>query len=290
MAGIYSLCGAAVGDIAGSKYEWNPDKRKKSLDFSRCRFTDDTVMTIAVAQALMDAAEQTNGEAGGRHIDAGFLRRCLIHSMRKIGNAYPNAGYGRNFRAWMLAKTDEPYGSLANGSAMRVSPCGLAARTLAEAENFAVISAKVTHNHPEGIRGARAVAAAVFLAKSGISREEIVRYIHKNYYPMNRSLREIRPAYRFDVTCAGSVPEAIQCFAESTSYEDALENAISLGGDSDTQAAIAGSIAWPYYYRREAVHYALFERIAAEKLTEEFLETMWRFENFCQARCGRRRF
>lgn len=286
MAGIYSLCGAAIGDIAGSKYEWAPDKRKKPLDFDRCHFTDDTVMTVAVAQALMEAAERTD-KGNVRHIDAGILHDSMIRCMRKLGNANPNAGYGRHFHEWLLSDTDEPYQSLANGSAMRVSPCGLAARTIAEAENFAVISASVTHNHPEGIRGARAVAAGVFLAKAGFPREEILRYVSRNYYPLNRTLDEIRPHYRFDVTCSGSVPEAIQCFAESTSYEDALENAISLGGDSDTQAAIAGSIAWPYYFRQDAHHFIMFKRIAAEKLPVEFLETMWRFETFCEARCGK---
>ena len=231
------MYGAIIGDIAGSKYEWHSIKTKEFPLFSEgCRFTDDTVMTVAVAKALIIAREEQRS-----------FKKVLVETMQDFGRRYPRAGYGGGFRNWIKAKHPEPYGSFGNGSAMRVSPCGLMAVTLEEALDLARASAEVTHDHPEGIKGAEATAAAVFLAKSGRSKEEIRDYIREHYYPLDKTLDEIRPTYRFDVTCQGSVPEAIEAFLESESYADAIRGAISLGGDSDTQASIAGAIAWSYY-------------------------------------------
>ena len=231
------MYGAIIGDIAGSKYEWHSIKSKDfPLISEGCRFTDDTVMTVAVAKALLKAREEQRS-----------FKEILVETMQDFGRRFPHAGYGGKFRQWIWAKDPEPYGSFGNGSAMRVSPCGLIAVTLEEALDLAKVSAEVTHDHPEGIKGAEATAAAVFLARCGKSKEEIRDYIREHYYPLDRTLDEIRPGYSFEVTCQKSVPEAIQAFLESESYEDAIRGAISLGGDSDTQAAIAGAIAWSYY-------------------------------------------
>ena len=169
--------------------------------------------------------------------------------MQGFGRKYSGAGYGGMFIRWIFSDDPQPYNSFGNGSAMRASPCGLIAETLDEALELAKCSAEVTHNHPEGIKGAQAAAAAVFLAKHGSGKEDIRAYITEHFYPLDFTLDEIRPTYRFDVTCQGSVPQAIEAFMESDSYEDTIRNAISIGGDSDTIAAIAGSIAWAYYGR-----------------------------------------
>ena len=225
------MYGAIIGDIVGSRFESGKCKRKSfSLFRPECRFTDDTVMTLAVARALM-----TDGD--------------FTASMQRLGRRYPGAGYGGMFLKWLMTVHPKPYGSWGNGSAMRVGPCGMAARSLEEALELAARSAAVSHDHPEGIRGAQAVAAAVYLAKTGSSREDIREYTEAHFYPLDRTLDEIRPGYGFDSSCRGSVPQAIQAFLESTDFEDAIRNAVSLGGDSDTIAAIAGSIAWPFYSR-----------------------------------------
>ncbi len=231
------MYGAIIGDIAGSKYEFNSIKTKDFPFIARgCEFTDDTVMTVAVARALLMCLE-----------DGRAFKPELVRQMQTLGRRYPNAGYGGRFLCWLYRKHPEPYHSYGNGSAMRVSPCGLMAVTLEEATGLARASAEVTHDHPAGIAGAEAAAAAVFLAKTGESKERIRDYIRAHYYPLDRTLDDIRPKYRFDVTCQGSVPQSIQAFLEADSYEDTVRNAISLGGDSDTQAAIAGAIAWSYY-------------------------------------------
>ncbi|NLU32718.1 MAG: ADP-ribosylglycohydrolase family protein [Clostridiaceae bacterium] len=227
------MIGAIVGDIAGSVYEWNNIKTKEFPLFSpECFFTDDTVMTLAIADGLMN----------------GGSREAFIKAMKKYGRLYPYAGYGSRFGNWILTDDTSPYNSWGNGSAMRVSPVAWAFNTLSEVEEYAEICAAVTHNHPEGIKGARATAAAIFLARTGATREEIREYIEKQYgYDLSRTLDEIRPNYRFDESCQGTVPEAIIAFLESVSFEDAIRNAISLGGDSDTLAAITGSIAEAAY-------------------------------------------
>lgn len=233
--------GAVIGDIIGSPYEFDRMKTKDFKLFLRMStYTDDSIMTIAVGDALMKWF--TTG---------GDLHELFIEQMRAYGRLYPHpyGAYGRNFAAWLRSDQPEPINSYGNGSAMRVSPCALVARSLEEALDLAKQSAEVSHNHPEGIKGAQATAAAIYLAKIGASKEEIGSYIRENYYMMGRTLDEIRPKYRFHGDCQGSVPQSIVAFLESTDFEDAIRNVISLGGDADTMGAITGSIAWAYYGR-----------------------------------------
>ena len=233
------MYGAIIGDIVGSKYEFNNIKTKDFPFISRgCSFTDDTIMTVAVAKALL-RARNTEGD----------FRKILVEEMRSLGAVYPHpqGGYGRRFTAWLRSRGQNPYHSYGNGAAMRVSPCGLMAVTLEEALALATASAEVTHNHPEGIKGAQTVAAAVFMAKLHESKNNIRSYITKQFYPLDRTLDEIRENYGFHESCQQSVPEAIIAFLESTDYEDAIRNAISIGGDSDTIGAMTGAIAWSYY-------------------------------------------
>ena len=232
------MLGAIIGDIVGSPYEFGSHKRKEFLFYqSGCRPTDDSVMTIAVGCACASANCHNEQE----------FKRTLIDIMREIGRQYPYAGYGGMFYSWLMSDDGKPYGSYGNGSAMRVSPVAWAVDTLEEVETLAKWSAEVTHDHPEGIKGAQAIASAIFLARTGADKDEIRAYIEANYYDLDFSLEEIRPNYGFDVTCQGSVPQAIVCFLESTDFEDTIRNAVSLGGDCDTQAAMAGAIAEAYY-------------------------------------------
>jgi len=226
------MLGAIIGDIVGSVYEWDNIKTKEFPLFSKKSFfTDDTVMTIAVADALLK---------GGTSDD-------FIDSMKTIGVRYL-CSYGMSFRNWLCSDTREPYNSWGNGSAMRVSPCAWFAGSLDEAETLAERSAAVTHNHPEGVKGAQATAAAIYLAATCKTKSEIKDYIEGKYgYNLHRTLDEIRPDYKFDESCQKTVPEAIIAFLESKDFEDAIRNAISLGGDSDTLAAITGSIAEAAY-------------------------------------------
>ena len=226
------MFGAIIGDYVGSRYEGR-GKRIKHKGFplfsDDCRFTDDTIMTEAVAEALMQGED-------------------FAKAMKRWGNMYPNAGYGGMFKAWLAKDGEEPYNSYGNGSAMRVSPVGWWCDTLEETEALAEISAAVTHNHPEGVKGAQAVASAIYLARTKAGKDDIKKHIDTKYrYDLDWKLEEIRPKYRFNSTCQGSVPEAIIAFLEAEDFEDAVRNAVSLGGDADTQAAIAGSIAEAYY-------------------------------------------
>lgn len=231
------MLGAIIGDIVGSIYERNPIKTK-NFEFwgAGCTFTDDTVMTLAVADAILEHLREKEE-----------FKETLVKKMQAFGRKYPFAGYGKSFANWIYSECPEPYNSFGNGSAMRVSACAWLFGDLQSVIQCARQSAEVTHNHPEGIKGAEAVAAAVFLAKNKHSKEEIKKYIEDNYYPLNMKLNEIRQIYHFDVTCQGTVPQAIIAFLESESFEDAIRNAVSLGGDSDTLAAITGSIAEAYY-------------------------------------------
>lgn len=224
------MYGAILGDIAGSVHE---HAATKSIDFPLrtlgSRFTDDTVLTVATADALL-----RDGDYAAAY--------------RRWGRRYPHAGYGGAFRQWLAADDAGPYGSWGNGSAMRVAPVGWWLDDLDAALEEARRSAAVTHDHPEGIRGAQAVAGAVFLARTGVSKEDIRRFLTERIgYDLSRTIDEIRPGYRFDVSCQGSVPEALTAFLESRSVEDAVRLAISLGGDADTQACIAGSVAEAYF-------------------------------------------
>lgn len=238
------MLGAIIGDIAGSLYEFESPKTKNIELFAEgSRLTDDSMMTIAVGCACANS---------DLHDEKDF-KSSVIWYMRRIGRQYPRAGYGGMFSRWLISDVMPAYNSFGNGSAMRVSPVAWVATSLEQAETLAKWSAEVTHNHPEGIKGAQAVAAAVYLARQGETKDMIKAYIEDHYYPLDFILDEIRPAYSFDVTCQGSVPQAIACFLESTDFEDAIRNAISLGGDGDTIAAMAGAIAEAYYGIPEAV-------------------------------------
>jgi type I restriction enzyme M protein len=209
-----------------------------------------------------------NGEGG---YDA--LSAEAVMSMQDFGRRYPCAGYGGAFRLWLKDEFPQPYNSWGNGSAMRVSACGWAGQTLDEVKAISLAVTEVTHNHPEGIKGAEATAVAVYLALAGKTIDEIREVIDREYYPMNFTLDEIRPGYSFDVSCQGSVPQALEAFFESTSFEDAIRNAISIGGDSDTIAAITGAVAGAYYGVPRDI------RAKAETfLTSDLLGTLFKFE------------
>jgi ADP-ribosylglycohydrolase len=225
------MLGAIIGDIVGSIYEF---ANTKSTEFDMftpwSSFTDDSVMTLAVAKWLAE--------------DEAHTIHYLIYCMQELGNRYPNAGYGGNFSAWLREDEPQPYNSWGNGAGMRVSPVGLYAKTLDEALALAALTASVSHNHPEGVKGAQAIATSVFLCKEGKSKQEIKEYVEKTFeYDLNRKIRDIRPTYNFDVSCQGSVPEAIIAFLEGNSFEAVIRLAVSLGGDSDTIACMAGAIA-----------------------------------------------
>ena len=202
-----------------------------------CDFTDDTVMTLAVAKALLPYEAITDMDA---------FKRELVRVMHEVGMPHPHCGYGGRFCTWMMKNDIEPYGSYGNGSAMRVSPVAWFAGSLGECERLAAATAEVTHNHPEGIKGAVVVAGAIYLARTGHSMAEIREYTEQ-YYHIDFTLDEIRPDYDFVETCQGSVPQALEAFFESAGFEDAIRNAVSIGGDSDTIADMAGAIAEAYY-------------------------------------------
>lgn len=250
------LLGAIAGDVIGSFYEYRP---VNSVEFNLFNewssFTDDTVMTVANADWLL-------------------TDDSLLGIMQDYGNRYINAGYGGMFYSWLREYDPQPYNSFGNGSAMRVSPVGWAFKTLEETLAVAKQSAEVTHNHLEGIKGAQAVAASVYLARIGKSKQEIKEYVETTFgYNLSRTCDEIRVDYKFDVTCQGSVPESIIAFLESTDYENAIRLAISLGGDADTMAAIAGGIAEAYY--KEIPSYITEE--VQKRLPREFIDVMQRF-------------
>lgn len=224
------MIGAIAGDIIGSVYEHEPIKTKDFPIFHpRCGFTDDTVLTVAIAAAIL-------------------VGRPYREAVREIGRRYPDAGYGGFFIGWLRSDDPRPYNSWGNGSAMRVSPVGFAFASEDEVLRQARKTAEISHNHPEGIKGAQATALAVFLARTGNGKEQIRSRIMQQFgYDLNRSINDIRPSYSFDVSCQGTVPEAIVAFLDSDSYEDSVRNAISLGGDSDTLACITGGIAEAFY-------------------------------------------
>jgi ADP-ribosylglycohydrolase len=250
------MIGAIAGDIIGSIYEGWPIKTKEFPLFDEhCRFTDDTVLTVAVAHAIL-------------------FGRSYKESLKEIGRRYPQAGYGGSFIQWLYSIDPKPYNSWGNGSAMRVSPVGFAFSSEDEVLRHAKMTAEVSHNHPEGIKGAQATALAVFLARTGIGKEQIRARITEEFnYDLRRTVVEIRRRYSFDVSCQGTVPEAIIAFLDSESYEDAVRNAISLGGDSDTLACITGGIAEAFY---GSVPDDIWEEVR-ERLAPDLLEIV---ENF----------
>lgn len=232
------MLGAIIGDTIGSVYEFASTKTKNFPAFAQGSYlTDDSIMTIAVGCTCAHVDLQDEEE----------FKYVLIQNMKELGRYYPSVGYGGAFMGWLFSSSQEPYNSYGNGSAMRVSPVAWVAKTLDDAERLARWSAEITHNHPEGIKGAQATAAAIKLALDGHCKCEIRDYIEQSYYSLNFTLAQIRPDYYFDVTCQGTVPQAIVAFLESENYEDAIRNAISLGGDADTLAAITGAIAEAYY-------------------------------------------
>ena len=232
------MIGAIFGDIVGSVYEFDNIKTKEfELFTDKCEFTDDTAMTVAVADALMQFEKITDPEA---------FKETLIKTMHRYGKKYPYAGYGGHFGLWLMTEETEPYGSYGNGSAMRVSPVAWYANSLDEALALAKATAEITHNHPEGIKGAVVTAGATYLARMGATMARIKEFV-SDYYDMNFTLDEIRPTYYFSETCQYTVPQAMQAFFESTSFEDAVRNGISIGGDSDTLCAICGAVAEAYY-------------------------------------------
>ena len=243
------MLGAIFGDIAGSEYEVISTKSKDFDLYSEYSyFTDDTVMTVAVADTILQFEKIT---------DVDSFKYVLVDRMRKLGNQYPNAGYGGAFKKWLKSDDPQPYNSFGNGSAMRVSPIAWYAETLEETLMLAAASAEVTHNHPEGIKGATVVAGAIFLARKGESKDEIRAFVEK-YYSIDFTIEGIRPTYDFDVTCQGSVPQAMVAFLDSNSFEDCIRNAVSLGGDSDTIAAMAGGVAEAFYgMKQKEINYAL---------------------------------
>lgn len=250
------MLGAIAGDVIGSVYEGRPIKTTTFPLFDKdARFTDDTVLTVAVAHSILRGTD-------------------YLSSIKTLGRRYPNAGYGGTFIQWLFSDDSQPYNSWGNGSAMRVSPIGFAFDTVEDVLAEAEQSAAVTHNHPEGIKGAQATALAIFLARTGRDKPAIKQEITTRFgYDLEPSLADIRPHYRFDVSCQGSVPQAIIAFLEANSVEEAIRNAISLGGDSDTQACLAGGIAEAFFGQ---IPPAIVTEVR-RRLPEEFLNVIDEF-------------
>lgn len=263
------MYGAILGDIIGSPYEFDMGSKTKEFPlFSQnSTFTDDTVMTIAVAEAFLDA--QPNAEPQ-------WIRNRLIKGMQRYGKAFPYAGYGDTFRRWLRANDPQPYGSYGNGSAMRVSAVAWLHNDLDTVRSMARLSAEVTHNHPEGIKGAEATASAIFLSRTGSAKAEIKAYIENKFgYDLSRTCDEIRPDYHHVESCQETVPEAITAFLEGESFEDVIRTAVSLGGDCDTLTCIAGSIAEGFYGIPEEL-----KQECRNRLPEQLLDMLQRFDSF----------
>jgi len=258
------MLGAIIGDIVGSRFEWN-NNRSKQFDFLtyKCSVTDDSIMSLAIAKALLESKA-----------DYSDLSENAVKYMQDIGRHYPNCGYGGRFRDWIHSDNPKPYNSYGNGSAMRVSACGFVANSLEEVIQLSNAVTEVTHNHPEGLKGAEATAVAIFLARSGKNLLEIRDCITKNYYPLNFTLDGIRDSYEFNESCQDTVPQALEAFFESKNFEDAIRNAISIGGDSDTLAAITGGIAEAYYGIPTEIR-----KHALTFLDERLLKILIAFEN-----------
>ena len=260
------MYGAILGDMIGAPYEFDRGKKTKQfpLFIDESHFTDDTVMTIAVAEALLNCADDPKLS----------IRQEVVCSLQKWGRKYPHAGYGARFSRWLREEYPSPYGSYGNGSAMRVSPAGWLYPTLQETRRMASLTAVVTHNHPEGIKGAETTASAIFMARTGSTKDEIKRYIESEFgYDLSRTCDEIRPTYHHDESCQRTVPEAITAFLEGTDFEDVIRTAVSLGGDCDTLTCIAGSIAEAFYGVP-----ILYEAECKKRLPEDMLKVLERFD------------
>ena len=269
------LLGAVIGDIAGSDYEFN-NVRSKDINLippykvgvPNCYFTDDSVMSLAIADALC-------GFGGDQNIGEDVFKDAIVDKMVEYGKIYPYCGYGGGFRKWIISKDHKPYNSYGNGSAMRVSPVAWYFKKRSDVTKYARFSAEVTHNHPEGVKGAVTTAEAIHLAIKGSKMNEIKKYVCSVYPEIDSiDIDALRETYEFDETCQGSVPQALACFLKSTSFEDAILNSISIGGDSDTIAAIAASIAEPFY----GIPADLESRVIAT-LDMRLLEVSLKFDN-----------
>ncbi len=273
------MLGAIIGDIVGSRFEFNNHRDKDFQLFTKdCQVTDDSIMTLAVAKAIMEAEKVTESLLGGHCYDCKYyelIESMTIKYMQEIGRKYPNCGYGGMFSRWIFSDNPKPYNSFGNGAAMRISPVGFAARTENEACRLSKAVTGVTHNHTEGIKGAEAVAVAIYMARRGFTISEIRNKINENYYTLDFTIDKIRDSYQFNETCQETVPQAIEAFLEATSFEDAIRNAISIGGDSDTLAAITGSIAEAYYGIPEAL-----KEKALSYLNDELLSIFNDFTEF----------
>ena len=263
------MLGAIFGDIVGSVYEfYNTHDYGFVLLREYSQPTDDSYMTLAVAKALM--------ESWGKDDDT--IRACLVKEMQAIGRSYPNAGYGGMFHGWLRMNDPQPYNSFGNGSGMRVSPAGWLYGNMEDTLHAAKLTAEVTHNHSEGIKGAQAIAASIFLARTGADKKQIKKYVEDNFgYDLDRTLAQIRPTYQFYAICQRSVPEAIISFLEGEDYEDTIRKAISLGGDSDTIACMAGGIAeaffgMPDYFKEESLR----------RLDQPMRQIVTDFQEFCR--------
>ena len=258
------LYGAIIGDIVGSVYEFH-NLKSKNFPFmtERCYITDDSCMTIAVASAIKQWKES-----------GGDLSQIAAESMRLIGNRYPDKGYGGMFWQWLNDPTMGPYNSWGNGAAMRVSAAGWLGESISEVKRISYMVTSPTHDHIEGIKGAESTAIAVFMARTGHSKEDIEAYIRQNYYPFCDCVEYLQEDYGWEGSCQGTVPQALQCFFESIDFEDAIRNAISIGGDSDTIGAITGAVAGAYY----GVPAELKER-ARKYIPEDLLEIVNQFES-----------
>ena len=268
--------GALIGDMVGSIYEFANIKTKDFPFWDKdCFATDDSIMTLAVARALMDAAD---GGVFDKLTDDEW-HDLFIDSMIEVGRPYPYCGYGNSFRNWLYGDVFKPYNSSGNGSAMRVSPVAYFARTLWECERLAKLCAEVTHNHPDGIAGAQAAAGAVFLALHGGTKEDIKAYVER-FYPIDFTLDEIRDEYYFghwQALCEGTVPFAVEAFLESKDFDDCIRNTISIGGDSDTLAAISGAIAEAFYGTPKIHLGEVFRRLSPDlrEIVERLNDTNW---------------
>ncbi len=261
------MYGAILGDMIGSPFEFDMGNKTKEFPLfcKKSRFTDDTVMTVAVADALLRVSPAAPD---------GIIRDELIDSMHRWGRKYPDAGYGGMFYRWLFTGMRTPYGSFGNGSAMRVSSAGWLYGDLQTTRRMARLTAAVTHNHPEGVKGAEATASAIFLARAGRGREEIREYIVREFgYDLSRTCDQIRPAYRHVETCQQTVPEAITAFLEGTGFEDVIRTAVSLGGDCDTLTCIAGGIAEAFYGVPE-----LLKAECRARLPQDMAEVLARFD------------
>lgn len=274
-----TLLGGIIGDIAGSRFEFHPNKNKdfelllKGKNYlnkqtfqeyiTTCHFTDDTVMTIAIANALLEIDENYDN-----------LNELTIKNMKLFGHKYPLAGYGSKFNTWLTMPITEPYNSYGNGSAMRISAVPYFAKSLEEVKLLSKIVTEVTHNHPEGIKGAEAVACCIWLAYKGYSKEYIKNFIEKNYYKLDFDYNELLNSYSYDESCQNSIPQSIFAFLISTDFEDAIRTAISMGGDADTMACITGAIAEAYYGLPKDL-----EAKGLDFLTDDLKEVVLKFQN-----------